>query len=214
VFLGAVVAMYAVLYFGHIRAVRTREAEREDERKRKHVVASMRQLIAYEKALMCGEGGGRGKGRKKLADAKKLHGLLFDDVENKPVTAIGIAPTDPDYVRLRAALGERAASELRSAIARTRSARTAAAAARPGASLLRVAEADEGGEGAAKRTDEQGEWAVADYTDGLKLRKAMAFAKEQVRRHFPDVAPEVRFLSIPPSASPSHFFRKCVGQRR
>lgn len=43
-----VVLMYAGLYFGHIKAVRTREADREDQRRRTHAVVSMRNLLAHE----------------------------------------------------------------------------------------------------------------------------------------------------------------------
>ena len=89
-YLVVVLAMYIRLYFGHIRAVRTKEAEAEDERKRKHVLVSMRNLLHCEQNGCGSEGGDEGAaGAKKEADAKKLHGLIFDDIENGPVTKIG-----------------------------------------------------------------------------------------------------------------------------
>ena len=116
-YLVVVLAMYIRLYFGHIRAVRTKEAEAEDERKRKHVLVSMRNLLHYEQNGCGSEGGDEGAaGAKKEADAKKLHGLIFDDIENGPVTKIGIAPDHPDLVEIKRRLGVRARKELRRAL--------------------------------------------------------------------------------------------------
>lgn len=109
----------------HIRGVRTREADAEDERKRKHVRISMRNLLRYEQELSASESSteedkekAAADKKKKEADAKKLFQLIFDDVENGPVTKIGIAVDEADFVEIKRMLGERAHSELRSAIDR------------------------------------------------------------------------------------------------
>ena len=178
-YLVVVLVMYVRLYFGHIRAVRTKEAEAEDERKRKHVLVSMRNLLHYEQNGCGSEDGDEGAaGAKKEADAKKLHGLIFDDIENGPVTKIGIAPDHPDLVEIKRRLGVRARKELRSAIDRTRAARA-------------VPRANEH----KKLTDEDGVFTRAEYADGVRLSKCLKFHKEQVQAHFPDVAAPKELLA-------------------
>ena len=175
-YLVAVLVMYAALYFGHIRAVRTREAEAEDERKRKHVLVSMRNLLRYEQED--GSGEEDGKDSRKEADSKKLFQLIFDDVENGPVTAIGIEPDEPDLLEIKRLLGVRVQKELRSAIDRTRTARAGA-------------RADE----QKRLTDASGVFTAAEYSDGARLNKCLSFHKDSVKAHFPEVAAPKELLA-------------------
>jgi hypothetical protein len=191
-YLAAVVVMYAGLYFGHMRAVRTREAEAEDGRKRDYVTTSMRNLLAYEaaaapaaaEAVAEGEAKKEGVGAvpepaaKQAADAKKLCDLLFDDVENGPVTAIGVPADDPDYLAIEQLLKRRAAEELRTTIDRTRAARAAAV-----------------GEEAVRQTDGDGVFTAVEYADGGRLNKALEFNKESVAKHFRAAAAPAALLA-------------------
>ena len=170
-YLVAVVAMYAALYFGHIRSRRTREAELEDKRKREHVLVSMRSLLAYEADGTADE--------KKRADAKKLFDLIFDDVENGPVTTIGVPADQPDYVELKARLGVRAQAELRTAVARTRAARAA----------------PRSGDEKAQLSDDEGTFSQSEFADGTKLNKCLTFARESVGKHFKDAALPAELLA-------------------
>ncbi len=179
-YLVVVALMYIRLYFGHIRTVRTKEAEAEDERKRKHVLVSMRNLLRYERGSSEAEDEEeRGAAAaKKRADAKKLHGLIFDDVENGPVTKIGIAPDHPDLLEIKRLLGVRVAQELRTTIDRTRTARAGT-------------RADE----QKRLSDEDGVFTAAEYADGVRLNKCLSFHKESVKAHFPDVAAPKELLA-------------------
>ena len=140
----------------------------------------MKNLIAHEDKRLLSATASSGAKAQSPADAKKIYDLLFDDVENEPITSIGIAEDNPDYVRLCAFLGERAKAELRSVISRTREARKILSSP-----LSVVGSTNESSQ---KRSDSAGEWTMAEYSDGLKLRKTLAFNKDCVAKHFPSVA--------------------------
>ena len=184
-YIAAAVVTYAYLYFAHVRNVRTKEAEGEDNRKSEYALISMRNMCEYEdyreKALAAAAAGddesdaavaesGDAAAAKKLkpADARKLFDLLYDHVENAPVTAIGVPSDDPMYTRLVALLGVRATEELVNATERTQQSRDG------GAVTMEVEEYE----------DSVGKYAARDYYDGQKLLKQVKFAKDEVGKHF------------------------------
>jgi len=182
-YIAAAVVTYAYLYFAHVRNVRTKEAEEEDKRKSGYVLVSMKNMCEYEdyreKALAAKDGGDAAAAEedskdaaaaKKLkpADAKKLFDLLYDHVENAPVSAIGVASDDPMYIRLVALLGVRATEELANATERTQRSRDG------GAVTMEVDEYE----------DSVGKFAARDYYDGQKLLKQVKFSTDSVGKHF------------------------------
>ena len=172
--------MYAALYFKYIKVRRTREAIAEDGRKKDHVQNSLDNLLEYEDERLelllaspkeaeeaeCKAGTSPAPKTLKPADAQKLYELLFDDIENSPVTILGVDPASESYVRGVRMLGDQTAAELTRAIARTQ-------AARAGAKI-----------GEDELTDYHGSYKAREgWLDGTKLKKSLAFAKKSVK-HF------------------------------
>lgn len=152
---GVVAIMYAILYFKYIKVRRTAEAIAEDARKKKYVLDSLHNLLEYEderqkllnlapkneepekepaSAVPDGtvtpdkqedELGSPTAKKLKPADAAKLYQLLFDDIENGPVTLVGVDPGSTAYQRGVEMLGTQTTVELKRAIARTKKAREA-----------------------------------------------------------------------------------------
>jgi hypothetical protein len=165
-----IAAAYTGIYFSHMRQVRTAEAEAEDARRRSHVKTSLENLLRYEDFRAGLVGSADPEVQKKLkqlkvADAKKLYALLFDDVENAPITAIGVSADDAGYMRAVGLLQERTAAELETAIERTTRSRSAEM-------LLDTSSVTE-------QEDSTGQTYVPqEYRDGGKLKTAVAMAKK------------------------------------
>lgn len=172
--------MYIGLYFGKLRATRTKEAEAEDQRKLEYARESMANLLAYEalrrsekvqvakRSSDDAENKDEKKKEKKPADARKLFEVIFDDVENSPITAIGVAPDDAAFLQVKAMLKAKAAEELQTTISRTLASLDSPAI---------TAAADE-------LKDDLGSYKVRDYRDGLKLTKEVKFCKDSLLVHF------------------------------
>eukprot|EP01052_Picozoa_sp_SAG31_P065767 SAG31_NODE_24583_length_478_cov_1.092348_1_plen_135_part_01 len=114
-YLAVAAALYSVQWFGWLRDKKTRESEAQDSYTRSHVVATMANMLAYEKLrrqrqleddqkqLQPAESGSQsadatpssttsaGEAEQpaqnmKAADARKLFDVLYDKVEDAPIT--------------------------------------------------------------------------------------------------------------------------------
>eukprot|EP01043_Picozoa_sp_COSAG02_P008535 COSAG02_NODE_274_length_26244_cov_36.943507_33_plen_703_part_01 len=165
-----VAVCYIGLYFSHMRHVRTAEAIAEDARRRVQVKISLDNLLRFEdyRAGLLKAADADPEAKKKLkelktADAHKLYSMLYDDVENAPVTAIGVGSKDTGFVRAVALLRERAASEVRTEIDRTVKSQSI--------EMLLDANNEEA-------VDASGTYKAHEYRDGKKLKTAVALAKK------------------------------------
>ena len=194
-YLAVALALYTIQYFGWVRARLTKEQDSANQRNRRQAVTTMGNLLAHEDrrlALLAkkaeeeakpADGPEKPEAKKaekidtKPAEAEKLYKLLFDDVENAPITAIGVCADDPLYTRTRGLLAARTVVELKNVMERTKMARAVPVAKQQTMELK----------------DDDGTFVARDYIDGMKLVKKLKFAKDQVIKFFGKdmVAPEV-----------------------
>jgi hypothetical protein len=197
-------ALYIIQYFGWVRAKLTKEQNASNSRKCRQAELTMENLLAHEDArlaLLTGEekhkapldeelADGATKDErvnatskaskddktdddkitveKKPADAEKLYKILFDDVENEPITSIGIDAENRNYKRMKSLLAARTASNLKTVARRTRASREVPVAKQQTSELK----------------DAEGTYPARDYVDGMKLVKAIKFAKDSVQKFF------------------------------
>jgi hypothetical protein len=140
-YLGVWAVVSATLYFGFVRMGRSKESEAEQLRKRLYAEASLKNLLAYEKARLHEEeaavaavrGAAAPKGtttgssesgdedKKKTApDVQKMLSLLYDEVEAGAITAIGVDRNADWYHAAVELLKDRMEAELRETIDKTR----------------------------------------------------------------------------------------------
>ncbi len=202
-YLAVGVALYIIQYFGWVRAKLTKEQNASNSRKRRQAELTMENLLAHEDARLAllkgeekqkalekeqAEGATKDEGMhatskaskddktddkkstvdKKPADAEKLYKILFDEVENEPITSIGIDLESANYKRMKALLATRTASHLETVASRTRASRELPVAKHQTSELK----------------DEEGTYPARDYIDGMKLVKAIKFAKDSVQKFF------------------------------
>lgn len=136
------------------------QAEKQQAASKDFKLAALQNLLTAEKELEK-----EGAGSKDGADAQKLYDMLFDDVEQQPVTCLGIKADHPAFADTLALLKSRVNEELKQTVRKTR--------------VALGSEAAEDGENAED---------LEDYKEGGKLSECIEFSKNAAK-HFKKVEP-------------------------
>ena len=91
------------------------QAEKQQAASKDFKLAALQNLLTAEKELEK-----EGAGSKDGADAQKLYDMLFDDVEQQPVTCLGIKADHPAFADTLALLKSRVNEELKQTVRKTR----------------------------------------------------------------------------------------------